>query len=475
MMQTVSPWLTYSARGLLMLCLVSVCLCVSANPAYAVFDLTSCSAPGGFSPESMTAPIVYCIQDTIQQAVASGLNAISIYFQGTVAAGVILAVTIHGAKIMSGEREFAAKSIGFIIRIGLVLYFSFNLGGFAGHAFGVMDQLLTLAVGGYSPWQQIDDFLGTIFGFAPGIALFQGLIWLGAGLLSGTSSFGMSAGLLMALIEVIVFIIDVIYTYLTAYLVLGFMIILSPILIPTALFQYSERYFTKWLDTIIGAMLVPVFLFGFLKMSLGVFNTLICNVFVIMLPTYTCTVPLDPANPPDFNMFWRTNQPIFSWMMPTDPNFTNELKKKMATSGHKEKMVPPVQIVINPFDRGGFNANNFNTPGINFGLDNGKVNQKLLFALISLWIYASIMKDLCKKMPEVAQEIARAGSGIAFQSTNLKAKMNQIKQTVKEGGATIGGAALGGQAARAMSSNPRVIEAGALGGGILGNVLARKA
>lgn len=461
-------------RILLSVFFIGMCLCTGASPAYAAFDLATCSAPGGFQPEEMTGPIVYCIRTTIISAVASALNTVSIYIQGTVAAAVILAVTFHGAQIMSGEREFAAKSIAFVIRVGLVVMFSFNLNGLAGYVFGVADQLLQLSVGGYSPWKQIDDFLGTLFGFAPGILMFQGLMWLIAGLFAGTASLGMASGLIMAFIQIVLFVIEVIYVYLTSILVLAFIVIISPIFIPTALFLYSERFFTKWLDHMISAMLIPVFVFGFLYMSLGVFSILICNVVTIILPTYACAVPFDPADPPDFNPFWRMNQPVYSWLMPTDPNFSNELKKTLEQSGHKEKLAAPVQVVINPFDRGGFNANTFNLPGVNFGLDNNKKNQQLLFALITLWLYASIMKDMLKKMPEVAQEIARAASGIAFQDTNLKAKMGRLSRDVKDATGTLGGAVLGGQAARAMSNKPRTIEAGAIGGGIIGGVLARK-
>lgn len=227
-------------------------------------------------------------------------------------------------------------------------------------------------------------------------------------------------------------------------------------------------------------MLIPVFLFGFLSMSISVFSGLLCNVFVAILPNYSCTVPTDPSNPPDFHQFWKTNQPAFSWVMPTDPNFINDIKKTMATDPTREKLVPPVQIVINPFDRGGFNANAFNTPGINFGLNNGQVNQRLLFSLISLWLYAAVMKKMVEKMPEVAQEIAGAISGVRFNNPiggGIKALQNKVNSALsdaKQGALTVGGAALSGGITGAATKNGVATEAATITGGIIGNVLSRK-
>lgn len=436
--------------------------------------LADCTASGGFSPESISGPIVYCIEKTVRDSVTGALFALSDYFKGAVAAMLILAVTMHGARMLSGERGINAKSLGVMLKIVFVAFFAYNLGGFAESVFNIMDELLGYSVNGYSPWGMIDSILGTIFGFAPGVALFQGLMWLVTGFASGTTSAGMSATLVVAFIELILFVIEIIYTFLIAYIIVGFMLILSPMFIPMLLFQVSERYFKKWLDTIIGAMLIPVFLFGLLSLSLGVYTKLIGNVFTTILPGYNFTLPLDPANPPDFKAFWHTNEPVRSYTMGLDPNFSNDLNKALSAGPRNLKNSPPAHTTVDPFDRGGFQPLGFNPPTVNFGAQDKSVAQQLIYTLIALWLYTAVLKELIRQMPGLAQEIAGSYSGIALHSPKLNEKMNEIKSDAAGAVGTLGGGVLGGQIA-AASGSKRMTQAGTIGGGIIGHVLARKA
>ncbi len=444
--------------------------------------IQDCSEAGGFPPEALTGPIVFCVESTIRNATVSALAQISDYFRGTVATVLIVAVTMHGARIAAGERGFNSKSVTEALKVAFVAVFSFNLGGFAQNVFDIMDELLTWAVmapnmsgfASYTPWGMIDTILGTLFGFSPGIALFQGLMWLGTGITSDTTSFAMSSGVIVAFLEFLLFLMEIVYTFLTAYLIVAFMLIISPMFVPMFLFQQTERYFRKWLDTIIGAMLVPVFIFAFLSISLGVYIGLIAQIFTILLPTFNFTMPMDPANPPDFSHFWKINQPLFGFSMGMDPNYTNDLSKTLDKTKGQVRNVPIAQGNINPFNRGGFDPNGMNPPGINFGPHHKEVGQKVLFALISLWIYTSVLKQLIEKLPGVAQEIAGSAGTLSFKSPSLKEKVNEVKSESAQGLTTVAGGALGGNVASGSGSK-QMTEAGAIGGALMGNMLGRKA
>ena len=451
-------------------------LCLTASESYADLSLSSCSAGQGFIPESIAAPIVYCLETTIRTAVIQGMNTMSNFLQGTVSAVMLLAVVMHGAKVASGERDFSGKSVAFMLRVAFVWYFSFNLGGFATLAFDVMKDLLAFTVGGYSPWETIDKFLGTLFGFAPGIALFQGLIWLGTGLVSGTASFGMGSGLIVALIEFIMLIIEIIYTYILSFTVVGFMLILSPMFIPTLMFRSTERYFRKWLDTILGAMLVPVFLFAFLSMSLGLYSSVLKDIFKIILPDYNLTIPTDSNNPPDFTAFFRKDIPAISMGFGSDPNYLNALNKGINKTSRDAKNIPSVHTTVNPLNNGSSEISIIpNPPGIDFGSRNQKTNQKLIFAFVTLWLYTAVMKQLIRKMPEVAQEVAGSATGISLEMPSLKDKIAEVKENLVSGAGALAGGIGGAQVTGAFSKNANVREAGAIGGGVLGSMLARKA
>ena len=466
------------SKAIMVLCVMLVVCCMSVKPAFAgppptALTLKACAAAGGFPPEALSGPIVYCVQDKIKSSVTGALSSISTYFQSTTYVLFILAVTMHGAKMISGERGINGKSMLLMVKIAFVAFFANNLGGFAEKVFKMIDEISTDVVGAYSPWKMIDDILGTLFGFSPGILLTQGLIWLGAGMMSGTSGIASSSALIVMFIELILFVIEIIYTFLTAYIVVAFMLILSPMFIPLIIFQASERYFKKWLDNIIGAMLVPVLLFAALYFSLDLLSNRIAKIFKVILPEYTFTLPPDPAHPPDFSSFWKINQSLFSYDLGVDPNMYNAEKKVLDTSPGKTVFVPSAHIVINPFNRGGFDVNPFNPPQVNFGVHNRTINQELLLALITLWLLIAILKQLIEKMPDIAQEIAGSGAGIALRQPKLQQKVGEFKQDAAGGFGVMAGGVIGGQAG-AASGSARVTEAGAIGGGVIGHILARK-
>lgn len=216
-----------------------------------------------------------------------------------------------------------------------------------------------------------------------------------------------------ALINLLLFIFRVVFTYLMAITVMAFLIVISPFIIPLAVFFYTERYFIRWLDTLFSAMLVPVLLFAFLSMFVNIFASLINDVYYIICGN-TCVN--NPAQT-DFSPYWKDNQPKFGWLMPSDPNLSNRLQSA-AQSGAAGK--PAVQTNINPLMRRGHDAGVFNMPGIDFGPNNVSVMQKLVYAFIGLWIFASFMKSMVGKIPEIAANIANAASGVTMQQTNIE-------------------------------------------------------
>lgn len=463
-------------RRLLALCVTLVATCFYTSSAYAVASLTleNCAASGGFPPEALTGPIVYCIETTIRDSVVNALQDVSDYFKGVTSVIFVLAVTIHGARMISGERGLNGKSIVLMVKIGLVAHFSYNLGGYAARVFELMDEVVYDAVGNFSPWSKIDDILGTLFGFAPGILLSQGLIWLAAGLTSGWDSVPMSSALIVMFIELILFVIEIIYVFLTSFLVVAFMLVLSPMFVPMIIFQVSERYFKKWLDTIIGAMLIPVLVFAAMSFSLLLFKGRIEVIFKTILPEYNFTLPPDPANPPDFSSLRKINQSMFSTTMGVDTNFLNMQQKALDRNPGKTQIVPSAHTVINPFNRGGFEINLANPPQIDFGVSHREMNQDLLLALVTLWLYIAIMKQLIEKMPEIAEQITNSGMGIVLSAPKLQQKVAEFKGNLSGGAGVLAGGLAGNQLG-ALSGSSRVTGAGAIGGAAIGHVIARKA
>jgi type IV secretory pathway VirB6-like protein len=393
-----------------------------------------------FPDWAYTGKVVFCLQNSIQMASTEILQLLSIYMEPVVAIMVAFAIIFLGIRILSGEKQLTRTVIGFLLRLGLVLFFSNNLGNLSGAIFAVEEQLVMMVSwNNISPWERIDIFIGKLFGMGPQIVLFQGLLGvLGGALVSSTVGVILFIAGFLAIVDILTFIIRTVFTYITSYLMIAFMIIISPLVIPMALFFYTERYFQKWLAMLIAAMITPMLLFAFLQLFLGVFSVLIASIFNTLVvdpstgglscPNCDIRTPnlcdLSQCSMPDFRAFWRLNQPLFSWLVPGDPSFD-----QLLTIVTDENIGDPaVQSNVLPTARRALDTNILNVPSIDFGLNNIGMTQQLVFKFITLWIFASLMKSMVEKIPDIAASIANTVSGIDMHALSVKRMGREMVQ-----------------------------------------------
>lgn len=405
------------------LCVLVLAAALSVAPAILsparAMTIGQCSdAYGGSFDEHQFAPrLVFCLKSAVQDATGRMLLAMSDYMVSTVGAMLLFAIAWFGVRIIGGERNMMRKSVEFLIRLGLVWAFSYNLYGYSQVAFGALDQLVALVTHSYDPWVKIDEFLNKMIQFGSPSLLASGLLGIiGGALFSSTLGIVLFVVGLMALVDILLFILRTIFTYLTAYVMVAFLLVISPLIVPLALFFWSERYFKKWLDILISAILVPVLLFAFLQMFLDIFMVLIDNVFAIL-----------GGN--DFRAYWKLNQPLYSWLVPSDPAASGTLEN-VTDANNTSKAA--VQSTVNPLCRRCFNTNLLNLPGIDFGPNNVFITQQLVFAFVTLWIFSSLMKSLVAKIPEISNNIASVTSRITMQPTSYE---TAIRGAVKSFGA----------------------------------------
>jgi type IV secretory pathway VirB6-like protein len=456
-------------------CLPGQAMAAGPNPPDTVPELEDCTG-GGFPPEKITSKIVYCVKKTIIEVTEDIFNAITAYMLDTVTVIFAVALTFQAVKIFGGEGEVTSRGMKMLFRLGIIWLFFTDTFGLVYYTYYIMDELIAYALvltPGFTPWEAIDNFVGRLLGFGGTLTIVQGVIGVVFGaMLSGSVGIPMFASGIMAMYDVLMFVLDVVYTYLTAIITISFMIILSPILIPWAAFRYSERYFKKWLDTVIGAMLTPMLLFGFLSFSIAIFDQLITNTLNELSQNVT-----NANGDPDFAQFWRMNQPAFGWMMPTDPNYIAQLMSQIgpvacaggaANCDDQTTILPPVPNVINPFNKIGFNYNLLNVFGVSY---DQQMLQKIMLNFVALWMYAMLMKGLIKKMPEIAARIAGMVNPLTVQSAPFKQKIRDLGAGA---GAMLGGglgSQIGGAVNPVMGRQIGAV-AGMLGGGQLGNNLA---
>lgn len=447
------------------------------NPPDTVPELENCTN-GGFLPEQITSKIVYCVRKTVMDVTFTIFGYVVSYILDTVTVIFAVAVAFHGVKILGGEGEITPRSMKLTFKIGLIWLFFTNGIGLIYYPYLIMDELVSYVTPfpGWTPWQDIDAFVGKLLGFGGTLTVVQGVIGLVFGaLFSGSVGIPMFLSGAMAMYEVMIFVLDIVYAYLSSVIVISFMIIVSPLVIPWAVFHFGERYFKRWLDTLIGAMLIPMFLFGFLSFSLSIFDTLITNTITELSDNFT-----NLNGDPDFAQFWRMNQPAFGWMMPSDPNYIGRVAQKVgqvacATGGpcDDRDILPPVPNVINPFTRLGFNYNLLNVFSVSY--DQQKI-QRIILNFVALWMYAMLLKGLIKKMPEIATAIAGSVGTLTVQNAPFKQKVRSVVQDIGIGAGAMAGGRLGGELGGALNKGlGREIGGvmGIMGGGLIGNNLAQ--
>lgn len=386
---------------------------------------------GAFRDYELTSKIVACIQGTIRQTTLQMMMVVANQFGWVTAVLGTLIIIFHGVRIATGEQEIVKKSMMLILKIAFVVGFMNMLPQVVDWTFSAMQQLLILVAGGMTPWQQIDNFMGNLFGFGPTIVLLNGVLGLVA-----AAAFSSNIGITMlfsgviAILNLLTFLMSLIYTYCISFLTIAFLLVLTPVMIPMALFFHTERYFRKWVDIMAGAILTPALIFAFLRMFLGIFDILINNIFSIL-----------GGN--DFRAYWRMNTSLSSWLMRADPN-ANMMLKNLPTQGDVDctarAIKTAVQTNIDPLKANAFDQVMARVPTLNFGANDYAVIQQLTFAFAMLWVFSMMMKAMVRMLPDVAASIASllytrmsaAGSGHVVEG--MQGGINKLQQGLEKGG-----------------------------------------
>lgn len=444
-----------------------VAACALPMPANAAgLSLGTCS--GGLEDYKVTERIVACVERAVVQAVFGMMGQLQGYMWPVFGALFTLAVAILGIRVISGQKPGRVSM--YVIRLAVVAFFMGNLASFAGAAFAIEADLIGVVAGG-SPWAMIDNLMGNLLGFGPRLALYQGVIGIiGAAVFSphvASMLFVAGAGAVAALL---MFVLNVVYTYLASVIMLGFLVVLSPVFVPWAVFFLTERYLKRLLDMTVSVMLMPVLLFAFVQLFLGVLDFLVADIFRSVLP-----------HGRDFRALWNLNNPVFAWLMPSDTSLMERLEGVARSNprGPTEAANPAVQTNVNPFLRHGFNAGSVaNLPGLNFGPSEPVWVQAIATKLIALWLFATLLKAMVQRIPQIASELAASAisiKGITDQrfdpssrdATGLQGMARNVETSLRVGTGAVAGGGLGGDAGG--------VAANALGGSNRDRAMARQA
>ncbi len=184
-------------------------------------------------------------------------------FNFVLRAALLVYVLMYGISFTVGIVQLTLSD--FIIRIakfaaiialatpGSWVFFSGTFGRFF---VGGMNDLITLVTGGNSPFSKLDEAIS----WALSARTFVTMIGM---MFSGP--YGLVLGLLMlaSLGSFVGALLQAIWIYLMALVMMAFLLGMGPIFIACALFSKTRHLFDGWINQLINAMLQPVFLFTF--------------------------------------------------------------------------------------------------------------------------------------------------------------------------------------------------------------------
>jgi len=369
--------------------------------------------------------LVNCISNTIYGNMTAFLAQLSAVLKPVAAATTLLAVMVFGLRLAMGERQVSARAMLMAMRIALVLAFSVSLGGLASAPFLLMTDMVNMVAGG-APWGQVDAAISTLVDCAPNQngsntpELFNGVLGvMGGGLFSSSSGFFMFFVSGAAFVAMLNLALRAIYTYLLAFMMIAFLVLISPIVIIPTLFAHNERYFRNWVSLLSAAILQPVLLFAFLNMFFGLVNWMIAGIFGMLGG--------------DLSVYWRNNNPMFSWAMMTDPSLLQQYQHMGMQQG-----TPIEQSFMNPLMGSTTETNLLQPSMFDLGLSGAGMAgwQMLITQFMGLGIVCLVMTALLDIVPFLADSIAGTTTRLALERIPI---FDSIKQAVLQALARAGG------------------------------------
>lgn len=399
----------------------------------ATYFKDNCYDPASSNDGKYVQKIVKCIETPVRNAVKTMMSDLSTFIKPIVGVLSVLALIFFAAQLMGGQTNLAPKGFSLLIKIGIVVLLSNNLGGYADNIFAIFKDLLQLVTShvgedghAVTPWETIDGILSTLVGFKASGAednpMLDGIVaLLGGSLFSKGLGFLITLMGITTLISIFTFVFDAVYLYLTSVVLLGFLIILSPLIIPLLLFGFAEKYLKTWLHMTFATILTPVMMFAFLWMFIGILFNAGGGADKGYVQELMALLPKDYAKN---NL--RASQPIYSDARATDNDMNTALTGNVQSAAdgglNGGQSTAPSLNVINPYATQNIDSAHVKPYNLT-GMD----NKAIFFKLLAIWIFVNLLKSMQSKIPEIASAIAGSSTGIGNMGSPISGLISKLK------------------------------------------------
>lgn len=369
--------------------------------------------------------VVNCLQTAITAATITFLAAFSDVMYEPILALITLQVTLFGVQAAMGVAEIEKKAWALVIKIGVVLLFGQNLGGFAPDVFAIMEELIgTLlgivgtgniqcdAIGAVGAafasdlvWVKIDCLLDVLFKWGDPGQLFNGIFaFSSASLFSGSIGVMVFMMTLLALLNMLFFCFYAAYIYILSVIFVGFLIVMSPLLFPLLLVGVSVSVFERWLQNLLAGMAIPVFVVLFLVLMMPLLDDVITD------NQESITQVLGP----DYTNWYRNSQQWCSQQVGTDYDgykTDNYMNIPDRTIDH---VLGPLKNILTPMMSGNTDyCAPVSTNSVDFYDKQVETLMDISDSMILLLVTAYLLTALMKQMATLGASIFNGGFMIA--------------------------------------------------------------
>ncbi len=435
-------------------------LCFFMMLIVAVFFAAPAYAPLMYGPinaqipcpidEGFTLVVVTCLQTAIEDATINFLAEFSDAVRPIIMALIAFQITLFGVQALMGVAEIEKKAAALVIKIGAVLLFAQNLGGFAPDVFDIMSEVQEVTVNlipygdmeceaeatiagfiGAGAWVRLDCLLDKLFQFSQPVMLFNAIFALiSSALFSGSIGVVVFFMGITALLNVLGFVFYAVYIFIISYLYVGFLIVISPILIPMLLVGINLGIYETWLRNFIAGIAIPMFVFAYLALAMPILDWVI----------FTDPESLQEVLGDDYALWYRNEQQWCSQQVGTDlDNYSN-----VPTFGF-DHVTGPLKNILTPMMSGNTDyCATFGTSSLDFFEKHVPMMMDVLDALIKLLVVAYLLGTMMKQMPALGASIFGGGFGIVRASQDglpfssaLRGGLQEAKTSMAQ---TVGGA-----------------------------------
>lgn len=390
-------------------------------------------------PGKLLAVVVPCIRDVVQEATTKMTDEFDEYLKAPAFAFMTLVITLFGVKMLMNEGDLKKQGVLLLFKIGGVMLFMDNFGGFIPAAFGTIkdaSDIVTTSlasvsssyqcnVGAYQgekPWNYMDCILGELFGFAPGMIVGSSIFGImGTALWSGQFGATLFAGGIAALVFVLKMIIHATYVYLMALVIVGFLIVMSPLLIPLVMMGSTQQYFEHWWKALVSVMLQPVIVLAYLALSFSILDKMMFDDELGLAKTLSQQEIKDAQNAKSGSGNFGSNNDPVAFMRRVGGDVSAFKSPKLMNDADPKT----VASMMNWKD----------LSSLDFRSERASKAQKIFFSMAALVIMAWLLDQMLKEIISIAQQVLGGGFalGMATSENPLSKKLDNVVGQAKSG------------------------------------------